>query len=109
VYFFFFVFFFSISLPELVSENINGKNFETSTQLSTLICELFQQFPKQNQQVDILRQGAMKWAKITWTEQWKQAAEPLLNNSKPPINTKGKMFILLVCIVVFSIFYRCIV
>lgn len=64
------------SWPELVTEDVNGRGFETALQLSNVLVELFGE--KGQGKLETLRLGAVREGKRRWDEEWDGVAGRLL-------------------------------
>lgn len=60
--------------PELVQENVNGKGFSDSAQMSSIMEELFNPTSKS---LSILKEGAVRESKRRWSSEWDPVAGTL--------------------------------
>jgi len=66
------------SLAERVRHGVNGLLFSTSTQLASILFDLFENFPADDRPFERLRNGARKSARTTWEEGWNHDALSVL-------------------------------
>lgn len=64
------------SWPELVTENMNGRGFETAPQLANVLVELFGE--KGLKKLETLREGAVQEGKRRWDDEWDEVAGRVL-------------------------------
>ena len=69
---------YGVCLAERVRHGDNGLLFSTARQLSDVLFDLFQTFPRDQSLLDRLRSGAGKSARPTWEEGWAREAKPVL-------------------------------
>jgi beta-1,4-mannosyltransferase len=69
---------YGIGLAERVRHGDNGLLFSTAHQLSDVLFDLFETFPRDQSLLDRLRSGARKSARPTWEEGWVREAKPVL-------------------------------
>ena len=61
--------------PELVTEGVNGRGFQSATQLAQALVELFD---RDGTQLDTLRKGALAEGKRRWDDEWDPVAGRIL-------------------------------
>jgi beta-1,4-mannosyltransferase len=66
------------TLAERVRHGTNGLLFSTADQLASMLFDLFEEFPADDQTFDRLRTGARKSARMSWDEGWTREAQPVL-------------------------------
>jgi len=69
---------YGVCLAERVRHGDNGLLFSTARQLSDVLFDLFETFPRDQSLLDRLRSGARKSARPTWEEGWAREAKPVL-------------------------------
>jgi beta-1,4-mannosyltransferase len=66
------------TLAERVRHGSNGLLFATAEQLASVLFDLFEAFPGDDQTFDRLRAGARKSARMSWDEGWAREAQSVL-------------------------------
>ena len=69
---------YGVCLAERVRHGDNGLLFSTARQLSDVLFDLFETFPRDQPLLDRLRGGARKSARPTWELGWEREAKPVL-------------------------------
>ncbi|PYR20411.1 MAG: hypothetical protein DMF95_11565 [Acidobacteria bacterium] len=69
---------YGVCLAERVRHGDNGLLFSTARQLSDVLFDLFETFPRDQPLLDRLRGGARKSARPTWELGWAREAKPVL-------------------------------
>ena len=69
---------YGVCLAECVRHGDNGLLFSTARQLSDVLFDLFETFPRDQPLLDRLRGGARKSARPTWELGWEREAKPVL-------------------------------
>jgi beta-1,4-mannosyltransferase len=64
--------------PELVKENVNGKGFDSSQQLTEQLIDLF---GKNDKLLKQLKQGALKESENRWDDEWDKVGKRLFSRS----------------------------
>ncbi len=70
------------TLAERVRHGTNGLLFSTAEQLASILFDLFEDFPADDQTFERLRTGARKSARMSWDEGWRAKRSPSCSRTK---------------------------
>ncbi|KRX04487.1 hypothetical protein PPERSA_06040 [Pseudocohnilembus persalinus] len=67
------------SIQELVQDSYNGKIFQNSETLFKLLKEQFQNWPQNQQNLEFLKQNAIKFREKSFEDEWKNVVYPIIS------------------------------